>query len=477
MKKLLQTMLVVLAATWAGAQSSTFTLEQCVEYALANAISVQNSVLDERSAVARVKEVTGMGMPQVTGNISLSYNQKMRRFFAENVDTTVRPEGQGFVRNVPGAKDRDVVAAQNFFQLKGTGDASITINQLIFNGSYFVGLQAAKAVKEQSAKNTVNSKVTVVDNVAKAFYLALINRERISLFDNNIGRIDTLLRNTIALNKNGFVESIDVDRLQVALNNLVTEREKFIGIQDISIELLKFQMNYPMNNPLEISGDIRSINPIVNPEEYKRDWDYTLKPEYQSLEVARKLQTLNIKYTRSLGMPSLGAFANLGYFTQTSTIGGFFKTDTQIASSPALGPDKWYGYSMFGVGVNVPVFSGFQLSHKIQQEKINLLKIENGMRQLKSGIDLEIKSSLTMYQNAMRSMESQKQNMELSSKIARVTKIKYEQGVGSNLEVLDAENVLKESQLNYYNAMYEAVVAKVNLDKAYGRLLPDGKMK
>ena len=474
MRKLLLTMLVVLSASWAGAQGSSFTLEQCVEYALANAISIQNAVLDERSAVARVKEVTGMGMPQVTGTVSLSYNQKMRRFFAENIDTTVR-DAFGFVQNVPGAKDRDVVAGQNFFQLKGTGDASITINQLIFNGSYFIGLQAAKALKEQMVKSTTNSKVVVVDNVTKAFYLALINRERISLFDSNIGRIDTLLRNTIALNKNGFVESIDVDRLQVALNNLVTEREKFISIQDLSLEILKFQMNYPMNSPLEISGDIKSIDPIVNPEELKKNLDYSIKPEYQSMEVARKLQELNIKYNRTLGMPSLGAFANLGYFTQTSTVGGFFKTDTKIANGSLIGPDKWYGYSMFGVAVNVPIFGGFQLTHKIQQEKIALLKIENGMKQLKSGIDLEVKSSLTSYQNAIRSMESQKQNMDLSFKIARVTKIKYEQGVGSNLEVLDAENVLKESQLNYYTAMYDAVVAKVNLDKAFGKLLPEVK--
>jgi outer membrane protein len=474
MRKLYLPLLIALSVSAAEAQTN-MTLEQCIEYALANSISIQNSVLDERSANARVKEITGLGLPQITGNISLAYNNKMRRFFTENIDTTVRPDAFGFVQNVPGAKDRDIVAGQNFFQLKGSGDASVTINQLIFNGSYFIGLKAAKALKEQSAKSTINSKVTVVDNVTKAFYLALINRERIALFNSNIGRIDTLLRNTIALNKTGFAESIDVDRLQVAFNNLSTEREKFTNLQALSIELLKFQMNYPINNPLEISGDISSINPVVNPESYKASWDYSTRPDYQSLEVARKLQNINIKYNYSQGMPSIAAFANLGYSTQSPTIGGLFKTNTGIIDNGFIGPDKWYGYSMFGVGVNIPIFSGFQLGYKIQQEKITLLKIENGMRQLKSGIDLEIKSSLTNYQNAIKSMESQKQNMDLSAKIARVTKIKYEQGVGSNLEVLTAENTLKESQVNYYNAMYDAVVAKVNLDKAYGRLLPENK--
>jgi outer membrane protein len=475
MKKLYLIVISVVSIQLGQAQTSTFTLEQCIEYALANNVTIQNSVLDERSAVARVKEVTGMGLPQVTGDLSLTYNDKMRRFFAENIDTQVRPDAFGFVQNVPGASDRDVVAGQNFFQLKGTGDAALTIRQLIFNGSYFVGLQAAKALKELSAKGTDNSKVNVVDQVTKAFYLALINRERIGLFNSNIGRIDTLLRNTIALNKTGFAENIDVDRLQVAFNNLNTEREKFVNLQALSIEMLKLQMNYPMDAQLEISGDISSINPVVDPKVYKVDWDYLSRPDYQTLEVNRKLQKLNIKNNQVSSLPKLDAFANLGYFTQSSTVGGLLKTNTAISDNGLIGPDKWYGYTTFGVTMSVPIFSGFQQKYKIQQEKITLLKIENSIKQLKSGIDLEIKSALASYQNAIKSTQSQKENMDLSAKIARVTKIKYEQGVGSNLEVLDAENTLKESQVNYYNAMYDAVVAKVDLDKAYGKLLPENK--
>jgi outer membrane protein len=475
MRKLYLIVACAVSMQVAQAQSSNFTLEQCIDYALTNSISIQNSKLDERSAVARVREITGMGMPQVTGNVSLSYNHKMRRFFAENIDTAARPDAFGFVQNIPGAKDRDVVAGQNFFQLKGTGDASLSINQLIFNGSYFVGLQAAKALKELTVKQTSFSRVNVVDQVTKAFYLALINRERIGLFDSNIGRIDTLLRNTMAMNKSGFAETIDVDRLQVARNNLMTEREKFINLQALSLELLKFQMNYPMDSPLDITGDISAINPVVDPTAYKQDWDYQLRPDYQTLEVNRKLQNLNIKNYQSQALPAVYGFANLGYFTQSSTVGGLLKTNTGINDNGVVGPDKWYGYSMFGVTMSVPVFSGFQLKYRIQQERITLLKIENGMKQMKSGIDLEIKSALASYQNAVKGMEAQKQNMELSAKISRVTKIKYEQGVGSNLEVLDAQSTLKESQINYYNAMYDAVVAKVNLDKAYGKLLPETK--
>ena len=475
MRKLYILLFLLISAAVIEAQTSTFTLDQCIEYALANSIDVVNSKLDEESAVARVREITGLGMPQVSGAVSITHNQKLARFFGRNIVSATNPDAFGFFVDIPDAQDGDIVAGQNFFQLKSAGNAGVTINQLVFNGSYFVGLQAAKGLKELSVKQTSQTKTELVDKVSKAFYLALINRERITLFNSNIGRVDTLLRNTKALNQSGFAENIDVDRLQVAYNNLITEKEKFVNLQALSIELLKFQMNYPMDKELEISGEIAEIDPIVNPTEYKRDWDYLARPDYQVLETNRKLQTLNIKNFKSQALPTIGLFANLGYSTQSPNIGGLFKTNTPINDDGFVGPDKWYGYSMYGLQMNIPLFSGFQLHHKIQQEKINLAKIENSMKQVKSGIDLEIKNSLVVYQNAIKTMQSQKENMELSANIARVTKVKYEQGVGSNLEVLEAENTLKESQVNYYNALYDALVAKVDLDKAYGRLLPQTK--
>ncbi len=170
-------------------------------------------------------------------------------------------------------------------------------------------------------------------------------------------------------------------------------------------------------------------------------------------------------------MPSLNAFATLGYATQSPQIGGLFKTNSKIADNGSLGPDKWYDYSQIGVSLSVPIFSGFQRHHKLQQEKIALQKVDNGFKALKSGIDLEIKQSSLIFENAMATLETQRANMDLASKVARVTKIKYEQGVGSNIEVIDAENSLRQAQTNYYGAMFDAVVAKIDLDKAYGKLL------
>ncbi|GAB1446774.1 MAG: TolC family protein [Cyclobacteriaceae bacterium] len=447
---------------------NTFTLDQCVKYALENSYNIANAKIDEQIAVAKVKETIGIGLPQISGSAGVTHNQKLSRFF-----TTYDPNG-GFIdlSGVPGIQPGDVVAAQNFFQLKSSGMASLSVNQIIFNGSYLVGLQAANAYKELSVKTTTQTNEQVVVQVTKAYYSVLVNRERMKLFDSNINRVDSLLIITKAMNENGFAESIDVDRIQVTLNNLKTEKSKFEKLQQLSVELLKFQMNFPLGQPIEVLGELNEEIIDVSLDEYLRDWDYKNRPDYQLLETNWKLQNLNIKNNYAAALPSLSANANLGYSTQSPDIGGLFKTNSGISDNGGIGPDRWYSFSSFGVNLNIPLFSGLQRTYKVQQEKLQLQKIENGFKSIEKAIDLEIKQATINYQNSMEALRSQEQNMDLAANVARVTKIKYEQGVGSNLEVIDAESSLKETQVNYYNALFDASISKIDLDKAFGKLLP-----
>jgi outer membrane protein TolC len=457
-----------------NADGSRLTLEQCIDYALENSINIKNAVLDEDIADARVKETRGIGLPQIDATVGLLHNQKLPRFYAQYV--TPEPGQESFIdlSGVPGIQDGDVVAMQNFFQLKSSGNAALSINQILFNGSYLVGLRAASAYRELSIRATRQSKQQTIQQVTKAFYGVLINKDRMNLFDNNISRVESLLKTTKALNENGFAEGIDVDRIQVTLNNLVAERDKFYNLQELTIHLLKFQMNYPMDQPLDVAGDIASLQVDEGLlKNYELDWDYKQRTDYSLLEANRNLQELDVRNKFSSALPSLSAFANLGYSTQSPNISGLFQTNTTgVPDAEGIGPDKWYSFSSFGLNLNIPIFSGLQRSYRLQQAKINLMKIENNFTSLKSAIDLEIKQAAISYLNAIKSLESQRANTKLAENIARITKIKYEEGVGSNLEVIDAEASLKESQINYYNALYDALIAKVDLDKAYGKLAP-----
>jgi len=311
-----------------------------------------------------------------------------------------------------------------------------------------------------------------VQGVTKAYYAVLINRERIDLFTSNIARVDTLLRNTRELFKNGFAESIDADRIQVTLNNLIVERDKFLNINELGLALLKFQMDYPANEPIEISGNIKDVQKDINPEMFNENMDYKARPDYQLLEVNKKLQELNVRNRRAAYLPTLGAFLNYGYSTQSGNIGGLFKTNSAISDANGVGPDKWYNYSNYGLSLNIPLFTGLQSRNKVQQEQITLQKINNSFVYLKSSIDFEIKQASLTYDNALKSLKTQEENMALADKVARVTKIKYEQGIGSNIEVIDAEDALRQAQTNYYSALYDVMIAKVDLEKSYGKLVP-----
>jgi outer membrane protein TolC len=456
--------------------TGSFNLERCIEYAIQNSISGQNATLDKQIAAAKVKETIGIGLPQISASGSVVHNPKLQRFFTTYLDAA-HSNGPSFIPADAaaqlGVQNGDVVGVKNFFQLQSSGTASLTANQLLFNGSYLVGLKASKTYKELATRNANATKEQIIIQVSKAYYAVIINKERINLFTDNIGRVDSLLKNTKALNENGLAESIDVDRIQVSLNNLTAERDKFLNLNDLGLELLKFQMNYPMDRTIRVEGNIQDVRVETNPAVYQQDWDYRLRPDYQVLETNRKLQELNIRNKYATGMPTMSAFGTLGYSTQSPNIQGLFKTNTKINDSGGLGPDKWYSFSQIGLSLNIPIFSGGQRHYQVQQEKLNLLKIMNGYKSLKNGIDLEVKQSTVNFENALKSLSVQHANMDLAGRVAHVTKIKYEQGVGSNLEVVDAENSLRIAQTNYYNALYDAMIAKVDMDKAFGKILPN----
>lgn len=481
MKRFYQTLLLSLAIPlWTHAQTTdttSFTLEECIQYALENTIEVKNARVDEQISQAKVKETVGIGLPQISGAVSVQHNMKLPRYFATKETaysfSGASSEGIALDDFLPGLSNDAVVAAPNFFQLPSSGNASLTINQLLFNSSYLVGLKAASTYKELAYKNTEQTKIQLIENVTKAYYSVLINKERITLFDNNIARVDSLLRTTKAMNQNGFAESIDVDRIQVTLNNLKSEKLKFENLQNLSSTLLKFQMNFPIEQPLNVKGDLSSME--IDETTFdgdRQNWDYKSRIEYRLLETQRRLQELSIKNTTSGSLPSLEAFANLGYSTQSPDIGGVFKTNTHLGSESSYGPDKWYPFSTIGVTLNIPIFSGLQRTYQVQQAKLSLLKIENSFSSLKQNIDLSIQQNTVTFQNSIETLKSQRENMVLAKNVARITKIKYEQGVGSNIEVIDAESSLRESQVNYYNALYDAIVARVDLDKAYAKIDP-----
>lgn len=468
MKYKLSTLVIfLLLGSYGYGQITTFDLEECMNYAVENEANSKNASLDEEIAELSVKETIGIGLPQIKGSAVAQHNPDLPRFFSQ-----YNP-GAGFGisdtdAQALGIQPGDVYGANNFFQLQSNGDVNLSATQLIFNGSYIVGLKAATTYKELSRKQKEYTQSELKASIAKAYFNVLINEERLELYTSNLDRIEKLHQETQALFENGFAEKIEVDRLKVTLNNAQTQKSNYEDLAKLSLKLLKFQMNYPLDNPLELEG---SISDFVNGETQNIPQEYDLinRSDYQTMVTNKELQELNLKNIYANGLPVIEAFGTLGASTQSPTFGGLFKTESNFGETAGVGPDQWYRYSVVGLRLNWSLFTGLQRNYQIQQQKVEIEKLENSLDQFESQVRIEVEQQGVLLTNANKNLEIQKENMELAQNIFDISEIKYKEGVGSSLEVVNADNELKQAQTNFFNALFDAVIAKIDLTRAIGK--------
>ncbi len=417
---------------------ANFSLKEAIDYAQNHQSSILNASIDEEIAKNTVKRTIGIGLPQLNGNVNFQDFLK--------IPTNLLP---GEIFGKPGTQ----IPAQ--FGVQYQSSFGLELNQLLFDGSYLVGLQASKTYKELSNKNLKRSRIETAIGVTKAYYSVLVSNEQLSLLDANIERLKKSLNDTKALFANGFVEKIDVDRLTVLNNNLETERGNVIRLLELNLNLLKFQMGMNIQFKLVLKDSIGSLQ-VAEFLTVKDTSAYQERIEYSLLETQKKLNELDLKRYKSLFLPSLSAFGT---------------TSRSLQSNDFLNlTDRSFPATIIGFRLSVPLLSGGVKTYQVRNAKLEVLKTENNLINLRNGINLEVEQAQTVYRNGLKSLENQKRNMELAKEVLRVTKIKYEQGVGSSIEVTIAETSLKESQNNYINALYDLLINKVNVDRALGKI-------
>ena len=259
---------------------------------------------------------------------------------------------------------------------------------------------------------------------------------------------------------NGFAEKIDVNRVQVQYNNIITARKtSAIGLE-VGTNLLKFQMGLPMSENIKLTDNLESVKLQVLNEDFTKNFTYSDRIEFSKLEINHTLTQLDIKNTAVQYLPKLDFYGNYGASYGTSTFNNFIAFGAQ-----------WRDLGVVGIRANLPIFDGMRKSNQIQQKKIQLQQIENSQTLVKNQIDMEQEQASLTFNNNLETLKSQKLNMELAEEVYKVTVIKYQQGVGSNIEVINADASYKESQTNYYAALYDALIASVDLEKSYGKIL------
>ncbi|MCX6350558.1 MAG: TolC family protein [Bacteroidetes bacterium] len=436
---------LMLGAFSASAQENTqpaaMTLQQCIDYALVHQPSVLNAQLDEKIAKQKVNEIRGIGLPQLSGGLDV-------KDFVE-IPTSLIP---GDFVGRPAGTFLPVK-----FGTKYNATADITGSQLLFDGGYIIGLKAAGEYTKLARKMTTKSKIDLTENITKAYYGVIVNKERAKLLDINLVRLKKIFDDTKAYNVQGFVEKIDVDRLEVAYNNLNTEKEKVTKLLEISKYLLKFQMGMPLENQFTLTDEL-DIKKIV--KDGTDEIDYNKRIEFSMTQSAKELYKLDAMRYKMSYLPSLVAYGTAQRSAQRNE---FNFLDTK---------EKWYPTAIIGAKLSVPIFDGLQKHAKIQQAELVLKKTENDEINLKNLIDFQTKVANITFENSLKSLEIQKKNMELAQNVVNAAQIKNKAGVGSNLEITTAEAGLREAQVNYFDALYNAIIAKIDLQKAKGTLVP-----
>lgn len=436
-----------------------YTLDECIAYALKNNEQLKIKAFEKEIANGTIGETRALGLPQVNASAGFQDNITIQTSFIQDF---ISPATYAILFDENLIPERNLGPPASFpaqFGTPVTGNAGFSVSQLIFNGSYFVGLQAAKALKDLTDKEYVQSEIDVVDVVSKAYYLVLVSRENLELLSRNYERIKTLYDETSLMRENGFAEKIDVSRLKIQLNNLRTSLSSSTEMLEVSLAALKLQMGMPYGESFDVSETLREVTidlesvPLesINPAN---------RIEYSILQENRNLALLDIKNNKVQYLPNLNAGFNLGWTSGVNNFGDLFQFDDQT----------WFRYTNWGLSLNIPIFDGLSKKYKIDQARAQLSQVELGISQLENAFNVEELNARTALKNAIADYKIQKENIELAEEVFNVTDIKFKEGIGSNIDRIDADISWKTAQTNYFNALYNALVAKIDLEKTLGIL-------
>lgn len=461
-----------IAARAQQATATPLSLREAVKYALEHNASVQNARLDEYISQKKVQEVLAAGMPQANISAQGQYFLALPQFyfgggfsfpsypvFVTGTNTQGQPETvmtTGFpldANGMPIMPESKPIKAGAPWQ----GSATLSVTQLIFSGSYFVGLEASRELTRLSSKQTTQTQEQTVANVISAYYTAMVTAEQLKMFDINTDRLQKIYDQTKALNQSGFAEQIDVERLEVTLNNLKLQRMQVERAMALTKDVLKFQMGMPVEMDVTLTESVADLKPAAPTLDLYANLDPQKRIEYQLMKSAKELELYNQKNIRAGYYPTVAAFFNGSYNAQADTRAGKeFSFD--------------YFQALVGLQVSVPVFDGLSKMRKMEQSRFAVTKMENNMTQFENAIRLETRQAIMEMQNAYTSLESYKRNQDLAQHVYDVATTKYKEGVGNSLEVNNAESALREAQQSYLTTLFTYLQAKVKLEKAKGEL-------
>lgn len=415
-----------------------FTLQEALKYGLQHNVQVKNALLDILIQEQSNRGVAAAALPSVNASGSVTDNLKLQ--------TTLLP-GE-FMGQPPGT------FVPVTFGTKYITSAAVDLNQVLFDGQVFIGLKARKTSIDWKNAQAEVTKDLIRTNIYKVYYQLVVSRTQMELVNANISLISKLKHDTQLMYENGVAEKLDIDKSDVQLTNLQTEKQKLLVTIANGYNGLKVLLGMPITDKLLLSDSL-SEDQIKSGILMSDDFNYSQRSDYKSLQLTKKLDEFNVKRYKYSKMPTLNFAASYSKQSQQNQLK--FTGD-------------WFTSSFIGLRLNVPIFAGLGNNAKIKEAGFEVQKADNQLYNLRQTIDNEISTAKNSFTSAISIMDYQKKNMALAQKVYDQTKKKYEVGAGSQTEINTAQTDLKAAQTNYISALYDAVIAKIDFLKATGRL-------
>jgi len=441
-----QTILILFMLITVGSASAQdtlrFSLPEAKDYAMQNSYVIRNSSLDVDAARKKVWETIATGLPQVSG--SASYTNYL------NLPVSLIPAE--FVGGNPG-EYFEVTFGQKF-----NSDFGFTVDQLLFDGSYIVGVSSAKLYLQLSDQAKEKSEIEIRHAVEQAYYGALIARENLQVLQENLSNNEKQFTDTKALFENGFVEEQDLDQLKLIVQNsenAIIKAEREIRVAEM---VLKYTMGVDVTTPIALTDNLTDfISPLLLEEEDTTVFDLTTHIDYRIVDSQRLSQIKLLKLEQSAYLPRLSAFYSWNK-TSYGNSWNLFKSNV-----------AWYPSSMWGLNLSVPIFSAGNKAAKVKQARIELEKSENDQRLAAQTLQKDYLTAIADLESAVDQFNNTADNKELAKRIFDKSQIKYNNGIitSSDLAVTEAQFITAQS--NWVNSAMQLFTAKINYDKAIGK--------
>ncbi|MCF8331649.1 MAG: TolC family protein [Bacteroidales bacterium] len=417
----------------------SFSLAEVREYAIEHNTNVKNAELDIEKSKKKVWETTAIGLPQVSS--SFSYNNNI------DLATQLLP-GEFFGQ--PG----QFVEVQ--FGTQHNASLNVNANQIIFSGPYIVGLQAAKTFLNISLHQKKKTAIQTKYAVTQAYYSVLVARQNYEVLKKSKKIVKQLLNDIQKTYVQGLAEETDVDQVQINLSNIENQLNILQRQIDVGKSVLKFQMGMSIENEITLSDSLASIMASFNLENVgSTGFNVQRHIDYKIISTQERANLLQMRREKTEYLPSISAFYSHQENAMREEFNYFDGND-----------DKWFKSNVIGLQVDMPIFSSGSRLSKVQQAQIELEKTRNQKRQVEQSLKMNVQQARTNYLSALEKYHTQQSSLELSEKIYNRSLTRFKEGMISSTELTQNQNQMLNTQSAYYQAIFELLNSKNELDKA-----------